>query len=115
MKFALHALAVVGLSASLGACATITRGTTTKFTVESTPPGAAVRTSTGFSCAATPCSMKMPRKDVFDVTVSKAGFDPVVAHVDHEAGVAGVAGFAGNVVAGGFIRARRRCLQRRRV
>jgi len=103
MKFALHALVVVGLSASLGACATVTRGTTTQFAVESTPPGAAVKTSTGFSCDSTPCSMKMPRKEAFDATVSKAGYKPVTVHINSSVGAGGGAGFAGNMVAGGIL------------
>ena len=95
--------ALVVSCASVGACATITRGTTTEFVVESTPPGAAVRTSSGFTCPATPCTFKMPRKDAFDVTVSLAGYRPQAAHVRSQVAGAGGAGMAGNILIGGII------------
>jgi hypothetical protein len=103
MKITIRSLSVLALAASLGACATVTRGTTTEFAVDSTPPGAAVKTSTGFSCPATPCSMKLPRKEAFNATVTKAGFKPLTMHIDSKVGGGGAAGFAGNVVAGGVL------------
>jgi hypothetical protein len=103
MKFWIYALSACALTASLGGCATVTRGTTTRFKVTSIPPGAAVKTSTGFSCEATPCSMKMPRKEEFDVTVTKTGYVAHTQHVRSVVGGAGAAGVAGNVVAGGLI------------
>lgn len=92
----------LGLS-GLGACATITRGTTQEVVVESTPPGAAVRTTTGFTCEATPCTFKMPRKEGFDVTVSKDGYKPATVTVESKMSGGGAAGMAGNVIAGGII------------
>lgn len=92
----------LGLS-GLGACATITRGTTQEVVVESTPPGAAVRTTTGFTCEATPCTFKMPRKEGFDVTISKDGYKPATVTVESKVAGGGAAGFAGNVIAGGVI------------
>jgi hypothetical protein len=103
MKVIIWALSAAVVSVGVSGCATITRGTTTDFSVESTPPGASVKTSTGFSCDATPCSMKMPRKEAFDATVSKAGYAPVTMHVDSKVSDGGAAGFAGNAVAGGLI------------
>ena len=44
-RFGVRALALVGVALSVPACATMTRGTTQQFTVESTPPGAHVTTS----------------------------------------------------------------------
>lgn len=96
------AVLCLGLS-SLGACATVTRGTTQQVTVKSTPPGAAVKTTTGFTCAATPCTFKMPRKEGFDVTISKDGFKPVTVTVESKMSGGGAAGMAGNVIAGGII------------
>jgi hypothetical protein len=96
------ALLCVGLS-SLGACATITRGTTQQVTVESSPPGAAVRTTTGFTCEATPCTFKMPRKEGFNVTISKDGYKPATVTVESKVAGGGAAGFAGNIIAGGVI------------
>jgi hypothetical protein len=103
MKFIIYAASAIGLAASLGGCATVTRGTTTEFAVTSQPPGAAVKTSTGFSCDATPCSMKVPRKDSFDVTVTKTGYVTKTLHVRSAVGGGGAAGMAGNVVLGGVI------------
>ena len=73
-RFGMRALALVGVALSLPACATITRGSSQEFTVESTPPGARVSTSNGFQCDATPCTFRMPRKDEFRATVSMDGY-----------------------------------------
>jgi hypothetical protein len=98
-----RALLCVLLAGAASGCATVTRGTTEQFRVTSTPPGASVKTSTGFSCDATPCSMKMPRKAEFDVTVSKVGYASKTQHVRSVVGGGGAAGMAGNVVLGGVI------------
>ena len=91
------------LTAVLGGCATVTRGTEEQFTVTSTPPGAEARTSTGFTCASTPCTFKMPRKDSFVVTVSKDGYTPIETQITpHVAGTGGAA-FVGNALIGGVI------------
>lgn len=92
----------LGLS-GLGACATVTRGTTQQVTVRSEPPGAAVKTSTGFSCASTPCTFKMPRKEGFDVTITKEGYEDAKVTVESKMSGGGAAGLAGNVIAGGII------------
>jgi hypothetical protein len=91
------------LAANLSACATVTRGTTTTFNVVSTPPGASVKTSTGFSCDATPCGFKVPRKNEFDVTIAKVGYAPKVLHVRSAIAGGGAAGMAGNILLGGVI------------
>ncbi len=91
--------ALVGLSG----CATITRGTTENFTVNSKPPGAQVKTSTGFSCQATPCTFKMQRKTAFTVTVSKDGFAPISRPIKSGMAAGGGAGFLGNALVGGVI------------
>jgi len=96
------ALAVVGLI-GLSACATITRGTTESFTVESTPPGAKVRTSHGFACDATPCTWKLPRKDAFRVTVTKDGYQPYEAQIRSSISSDGTVPLVGNWVLGGVI------------
>jgi len=102
-RFGVRALALVGVALSLPACATITRGSSQEFTVESTPPGARVSTSNGFQCDATPCTFRMPRKDAFRATVSLDGY----VTQDHEisSGISGggAAGMAGNVIFGGVI------------
>lgn len=99
LKIVVAAAAAVGLSA----CATITRGTTQEFVVQTTPPGAAVKTTSGFTCPATPCTFKMPRKDAFTVTVTKEGFETQYAEVASNMGGGGTAGMVGNVLLGGLI------------
>lgn len=102
-RFGVRALALVGVALSLPACATITRGSSQEFTVESTPPGARVSTSNGFQCDATPCTFRMPRKDEFRATVSMEGY--VSQEHDIQSGISGggAAGLAGNVIFGGII------------
>ena len=96
--------ALVALGASLCGCATIVRGTTTDFKVTSTPPGASVKTSTGFSCSPTPCTIrKMIRKEAFDATVTLAGYKPKTAHVQSLVESGGAAGAVGNAVVGGVV------------
>lgn len=103
MKLYIRGASLLLATVSLGGCATITRGTTTAFTVESTPPAAEVKTSTGFICPSTPCTFKMPRKEGFAVTVSKSGYKPSTTTVVTKMSGKGAAGLAGNVLAGGII------------
>ena len=94
---------VIAAAAAVSGCATITRGTTDAWTVNTTPSGAAVKTSTGFACEATPCTFRMPRKEEFDVMVTKAGYKTWTGHVGHHVAGAGGAGFVGNAIVGGII------------
>jgi hypothetical protein len=103
MQNLLRGLSVLALTAALGACATVTRGTTTKFVIESTPPDAHARTSTGFTCESTPCTIRMPRKDAFTVTISKPGYKTVATDIKTKVAGSGAAGFVGNALIGGVI------------
>lgn len=88
----------------LAGCATITRGSTQTFVVETVPSGATVRTTFGESCAATPCTFsKVPREANFTVTISKPGYRTTTHTVGHETAGGGAAGMAGNVLIGGII------------
>ncbi len=102
-RFGVRALALVGVALSVPACATVTRGTSQTFTVESTPPGARVSTSNGFTCDATPCTFRMPRKDPFRATVSMDGYVTQDHEITSEYAGEGAVGFAGNVLIGGVI------------
>lgn len=95
--------AVTAAAVAASACATVTRGDKQTWTVTSAPPGAAVQTSNGFSCAATPCAFKVKREADFAVTVRKAGYTTWQGHVGHQVAGAGAAGFAGNALVGGVI------------
>jgi hypothetical protein len=96
----LSAMAVAGLS--LTACATVVRGTNDKFHVETTPPAATVTTSHGFTCTS-PCTMELPRKSEFDVTIRLAGYKDFNMHIVNAMSGEGAAGLAGNVLIGGVI------------
>jgi hypothetical protein len=97
-------LAAVGvLALSSTACATVTRGTNTAWTVTSEPSGAKVETSNGHQCPSTPCAMKMPRKSEFTATISKPGYKAGTITVVNKVSGAGGAGMAGNVLVGGII------------
>lgn len=94
----------------LPACATASRGAKQNFVVETSPPGASVETTllqgrkirfsqkqfdqikSGqrpepklefLSCEPTPCSIDIPRKQNFDILVSRDGFTPEVITIDY--------------------------------
>jgi len=83
-------------------CATITRGRTQSWSVQTEPAGAAVKLSSGEQCT-TPCSFEKRRKDPFQVTIDLAGYHQVVTQVISGVKGGGVAGVAGNVLIGGII------------
>lgn len=102
----MHILRLAGLVAAaglLGGCATVTRGTTSQVTIDSVPPGAEARTSTGHTCPSTPCTVEISRRSEFTVSYSKPGFKDAQIPVTTRIAGAGAAGFAGNVVVGGLI------------
>lgn len=83
-------------------CATITRGTTEAWTVQTEPSGAAVTLSTGEECIS-PCTLKLKRKIPFTVTLLKQGYAKVTTDIVSQIAGAGAAGMAGNVLIGGII------------
>ena len=94
---------IVAIAASSAACATVTRGTTEAFTVETEPSGAAVTTTAGVSCPSTPCTWKLPHNAKFTVTITKPGYKTVTTNIVHQTSGGGAAGMAGNVILGGLI------------
>ena len=88
---------------TLPACATVTRGTNTAWEVTSTPPGARVETTNGHMCAATPCSIKMPRRSEFVATLTLPGYAPATVSVTNKIATGGGVAMAGNVLVGGII------------
>lgn len=94
--------AVLGAAALLSGCATITRGTTESFKVDSIPAGAQVRLDTG-ETGITPATFTVPRKKDLVVTVSKDGFQPLTQTVTTKMAGRGAAGLAGNALIGGVI------------
>ncbi len=93
---------LVGASISLSACASVTRGTNQIFYVLSEPSGGKVTTTSGAHCT-TPCKIKIKRKTEFVASITKEGYKPGKADVESSVHGGGVAGIAGNVLAGGVI------------
>jgi len=87
---------------TLSACASVTRGTTEAFVIETDPPGAHAQLSNGRSCT-TPCTMTLPRRSNFTVALTKDGYEDVQANVTNTTSGAGAAGMAGNILVGGII------------
>ena len=83
-------------------CASITRGTSEAYVIQSEPPGASASLSSGLRCQ-TPCSLKVKRRSDFTVLVEKKGYESVTATVTSSIDGAGAAGMAGNVLVGGII------------
>lgn len=103
MHRSIRIAALCAATASLAACATITRGEHTAWEVNTNPPGAKVRTSNGFFCDSTPCSLTMTRKSEFTATITKPGYKTLEVRVTHKVSGNGGAGMAGNVIFGGII------------
>jgi len=95
-------LGVVIAALSLSACASVTRGTTEAFVIETDPPGAQAELSNGRHCT-TPCTLTLPRRSNFTVTLTKDGYEDINANVTNTTSGAGAAGMAGNVLIGGLI------------
>jgi len=95
-------LAAILAALTLSACASITRGTKEAFVIETNPPGVHADLSNGFDCT-TPCSIRLPRRSNFVVTLTKDGYETVTANITNTTSGAGAAGMAGNVLVGGII------------
>jgi hypothetical protein len=86
----------------LTGCATMTRGTTETVMVQSTPSGADVRVSNGFT-GRTPFSFTAPRKGDLVVTISLPGYEAQDHILYSNVAGKGAAGVAGNALIGGVI------------
>jgi hypothetical protein len=87
----------LALMIGLGGCATVTRGTTEMVQIQSSPAGAAATTSLDKSCKPTPCSIDIPRKSEFTVTVSKPGFVSQTVEVKSKLSAKGGVGMVANM------------------
>lgn len=97
-------IVLAACAASMSACATITRGTTEAFAIQTTPGGAKVVTSLGLMCEPTPCVIpKVKRESDFTVTITKEGYKTVTTNVSHQTAGGGGAAMAGNVLLGGVV------------
>lgn len=98
-----HASLILSALVILSGCATVTRGSKDVLEIKTTPAGAQVQTSNGFSCSSTPCAIKMPRRSEFVVDITRPGCKPMDVNVTHKTADGGAAGVAGNVLVGGII------------
>ncbi|MEM1376474.1 MAG: translation initiation factor 2 [Pseudomonadota bacterium] len=97
-KWALFATAMF-----LTGCASITRGVNNDVVIQYQPSDATVTTSLNHRCAASPCTVRIPRKDAFQVTAAREGYITQVIDVTTKVSGGGAAGFAGNVLVGGIV------------
>jgi hypothetical protein len=102
MKPSVSLALALGAVTTLSACASVTRGTSQVFYVLSEPSGGKVTTTSGAHCT-TPCKIKIKRKTEFEASITKAGYKPGKANIESSVHGGGVAGVAGNVLAGGLI------------
>ncbi len=93
---------ICALTTLLGGCATVTRGTTNDIQITSEPSSANVKTSLSQTCV-TPCTLKVSRKDEFQVIFNKEGYKEAVIPVKTQLAGSGAAGFAGNILVGGVV------------
>lgn len=100
--YRIRAVALAAVTLVLTACATITRGTTEVWVVNTDPPGATVEISNGHQCTS-PCSVELKRKHDYHVKIAKAAYEPIETDVKSQIVGAGAAGMAGNVLVGGLI------------
>lgn len=102
MKNVLNACGLAAAVLSLSACATVTRGTSQKFNIVTTPTAAEVSLSTGQQCVS-PCQLKLKRKPGFTAVVKKDGYQTQTLTVESKLGGGGAVAGAGNLILGGVI------------
>jgi hypothetical protein len=76
--------AAAALCLAIGSCATARRTAVDYLYIITEPAGAHVTTSIDQSCTA-PCTLILPRRSDFDVTITLAGYQPFHGHVTHVA------------------------------
>ncbi len=95
-------LVVAAVSLALSGCATITRGTSEMYRIETDPPGAIATLSNNAVCK-TPCDIRVNRRSSFRVDIIKPGYEDFSIYIQSTVDGAGKAGMAGNIIAGGII------------
>jgi hypothetical protein len=86
----------------LSGCASISRGTTETFSIQTMPTGVAATLSNGLACT-TPCTLTVKRRGTFTVTLEKKGYETIMTSVVSSRDGAGTAGMAGNLLVGGIV------------
>jgi hypothetical protein len=98
-------LGIVALSAALGGCASVTRGTTENISIATTPSGATaeIRGLEIQTSCVTPCVVQAKRNSDITAAISKEGYEPQIIPLTTEVPGSGAAGFAGNLLLGGVV------------
>ena len=99
----LSILAALAAALAVSGCASVVRGTTEKVSINSEPADAAIRTSLGHSCPASPCTVEASRKEGFTAFAEKEGYKPGSLYIGTKMSGNGAAGLAGNILVGGII------------
>lgn len=94
---------LVACALQLSACATVTRTEHADWKVDTIPQGAALTASNGWRCDATPCTLRVRRKESFTATMTKDGYKPMTVAVRPGMTPAGDVAFVGNILIGGVI------------
>ncbi|MBS9721202.1 translation initiation factor 2 [Tianweitania sp. BSSL-BM11] len=100
----MKALITVAASAVIiSGCASALRGTTEPVTITTEPAGAAIRTSLGHTCPASPCTFQVSRKADFTAFADKPGYHPNSVFIGTKPSNIGRAAVASNMMATGFV------------
>lgn len=103
MKTAFLITSFLSVGLFLSGCASVTRGMSEKVKIYASPEDAQISTDIGMTCNSSPCTLKISRKEKFNVTVSKKGYKTQKVHVTTEVAGSGAAAMAGNALIGGVI------------
>lgn len=87
---------------SLSACASIMRGRTQDFTVNTFPAGALVKLSSGQECVS-PCTISKSRHSNFKVNITKNGYQNIDFEVANKPSKGGTAWYVSNIFVSGVI------------
>ena len=90
-------IAVLSLSGLMSGCATMARGTTQTFVIETEPSGVSIELSNGVSCES-PCNLELKRKKSFTAILSKDGYAPLTTEVRSGISSGGTVGLAGSLL-----------------
>lgn len=98
-------IAALAATATLGGCASATRGWEETISIASTPSGARAvvsGTEQPTTCV-TPCAIQVKRNADITVSLDLPGYEPQIIPLTKEVVASGGAGFAGNLLLGGVI------------
>jgi hypothetical protein len=96
-------IAVAAGALIISGCASALRGTTEPVTITTEPTGAAIRTSLGHTCPASPCTFDVSRKAEFTAFAEKPGYHANSIFVGTKPSNIGRAAVASNMMATGFV------------